>query len=78
MLHKLNRGWDPNVQNDYGDSAILAAVERNNIKMVKILLEAGATLDTHDIAGFTPLMVAESDEMISLIKSQVNLSNRIE
>jgi hypothetical protein len=73
VQEKLSIGWDPNVQNEDGISPALKAAERNDLAMLKILIDAGAKVDVSDVNGFTPLKLAqmnENEEMIQLIKDK--------
>jgi len=70
VKQKLLEGWDPNVQNEDGTSPALKAAGRNDLEMLKLLIQAGARVDVADIAGFTPIKLAnmnENKEMIQLI-----------
>lgn len=44
-----------NKRTDLGNSALLTAVETNNLALVKMLVNAGAEIDTKDSFGDTPL-----------------------
>lgn len=58
--------------------ALIDATQKNNIKMVKTLLLAGANVNMQDRGGFTPLMMASMygyrNIVILLLKSGARLS----
>lgn len=54
----LNAGADPNARAILGLTAIYFAVEKNNLDILKLLLEHGADINSADEAGDTPLMEA--------------------
>ena len=45
-------------QGSWGDTAVMIAVAHRRIKILKILLDAGASVDKTEEQGLTPLMVA--------------------
>lgn len=51
-------GCDVNRPNDFGETALMMAVKRNNRKMMEYLLENGANPNISDNLGVTPLMIA--------------------
>jgi len=54
----LERGADPNALAEGGMSALMFAVENNDIILVKMLVLNGADLDLGDAEGTTPLLIA--------------------
>jgi len=54
----LKRGADPNALAEGGMSALMFAVESNDIILVKMLVLNGAEVDLDDAEGTTPLLIA--------------------
>ena len=54
----IEMGCDISKPNDFGETALMMAVKRNNRKMMEYLLENGATPNISDDLGVTPLMIA--------------------
>lgn len=54
----LEMGCNINKPNDFGETALMMAVKRNNRKMMEYLLENGASPNISDNLGVTPLMIA--------------------
>ncbi|CAM9999230.1 unnamed protein product [Ectocarpus fasciculatus] len=54
----LLHGADTNVQNNYGQTALHEAVERDNGVCIEALISAGASTDVKDRTGHTPLHLA--------------------
>lgn len=54
----LERGADPNAIAEGGMSALMFAVESNDLILVKMLVLNGAGLDLSDAEGTTPLLIA--------------------
>ena len=54
----IGMGCDVNRPNDFGETALMMAVKRNNRKMMEYLLENGANPNISDNLGVTPLMIA--------------------
>lgn len=54
----IEMGCDVNRPNDFGETALMMAVKRNNRKMIEYLLENGASPNISDNLGVTPLMIA--------------------
>lgn len=52
----LKRGADPNVADDKGFTPIFEAVTSNNLRMVKVLAEAGADVDARAHDGNRPII----------------------
>ena len=56
-------------RNEDGKTPVHIAAEHNNIIAAEILLESGSKISPNDSEGQTPLDLAESSEMIKLLKS---------
>lgn len=54
----IEMGCDVNRPNDFGETALMMAVKRNNRKMMEYLLKNGANPNISDNLGVTPLMIA--------------------
>ena len=54
----IEMGCDVNRPNDFGETALMMVVKRNNRKMMEYLLENGANPNISDNLGVTPLMIA--------------------
>lgn len=54
----IEMGCNINKPNDFGETALMMAVKRNNRKMMEYLLKSGASPNISDDLGVTPLMVA--------------------
>ena len=54
----IEMGCDVNRPNDFGETALMMAVKRNNRKMMEYLLENSANPNISDNLGVTPLMIA--------------------
>jgi hypothetical protein len=58
----LRTGSDPNEADEDGWTALHAAAVFNHLQIVKLLLQAGAAVDTRTHRGFTPLLNAARAE----------------
>ncbi len=54
----LRRGEDINARDEYGCSALHAAIESQQCEIALMLIEAGALLDVKDRCGRTPASIA--------------------
>jgi ankyrin repeat protein len=54
----INTGYNINEQTDLGTTSVMIAVNRNDINMLKILINAGAKLDICNCFGDTALSLA--------------------
>ena len=54
----IEMGCDVNRPNDFGETALMMAVKRNNRKMMEYLLENSANPNISDNLGVTPLMIS--------------------
>ncbi len=73
----IAKGCDVNEQGELGQSSVLAAVDRNDLLMLTILIEAGAKLDAKDSFGESALSVAKENgylEIVSLIEKTLGTS----
>ena len=61
----LAAGIDVNAVNDDGETALHGAAFRGSNEIVQLLVDRGATLDVQNTLGFTPLMIANGDQIIS-------------
>jgi ankyrin repeat protein len=59
----LELGADVNAVNDNGDTALHGAAHRASNVIVQLLIDKGARLDVKNKGGFTPLMVANGDQL---------------
>jgi ankyrin repeat protein len=68
-------------QNENGESALIMAVRKNNTKVVSLLVKAaGASLDIQDKYGYSALMWAKNEEIISLLLqagANTDLQNKV-
>ena len=77
----LSEGWDPNVCNQDGITPAHKAAERNDLAMLKLLIDAGAKVDVQDFSGITPLKYAQfhkNEKMIQLIENTIQASAKSE
>uniref|UniRef100_A0A6G6AB86 Ankyrin repeat-containing protein n=1 Tax=Borely moumouvirus TaxID=2712067 RepID=A0A6G6AB86_9VIRU len=64
----LDKGYDPN-NKLYGDPPIMFAMNnKENIKIINLLLEYGADINQYDDKGWTPLMLSIFNMKIDVIK----------
>jgi ankyrin repeat protein len=62
-------GADVNAQNDAGRTPLHSAVlHHENVDFVKVLLEHGAKLDVKDVKRKTARMLAQSTEIVALLR----------
>lgn len=54
----INNGGCPNAQNEDGKTPLMAVADGGNARLVKLLLEKGASVDVKDKDGMTALMYA--------------------
>ena len=57
VRHKLDRGVDPNFQDDYGDTALMRAAKGGFFDTVELLLECGAVPNIQNKNGSTALII---------------------
>lgn len=70
----LAKGSDPNATDRNGGTALIWAVARGDIDAVRLLIDAGAAVNTEDSHGMTALEMARSkhrDEIVALLKSSL-------
>ena len=68
MQHLIDAGAELDLQNKYGYTAVMLALNNNSSNAVSLLLEKGAALDTVKHTGHTPLTVCSSQETIKLLR----------
>jgi len=79
----IMQGFSPNVQNKYGDTALIAACAGNQPAIVRYLLRKGADPNFPNYDGTTPLMVASyygNIEIVNLLLvagADVNIKNEL-
>jgi ankyrin repeat protein len=69
---------DVNEQNENGDYAVVCVAQRNDLRMIKMLVEHGARLDIQDGSGRTPLGYAKkynNAELITFITDNLARNN---
>jgi uncharacterized protein len=64
-----------NVQNSYGRTALMIAVERGHREVVELLLAAGADAKVIDIEGFTASHHAHEMGQLEIAKTLFNHQN---
>ncbi len=65
----LERGADPNAQNDAGDTPLHEAVRNRNSWIISLLLSAGASLESKNIKEQTPIDLASLYGHMTLSKA---------
>ncbi|KAK2747834.1 hypothetical protein FQN55_004710 [Onygenales sp. PD_40] len=73
----LERGANPDYQNEFGHSPLLVAVRRNNSALVNLLVNHGASINIEDSRLETPLSSAVMHEHGVMIKPLVELGANI-
>lgn len=69
-----NKRFDVEILDEFGNSATIKAAEVNNVEILKVLIDAGATVDIQNDIGYSPLSWAErhkNQEMVNLIESRI-------
>ena len=72
IVHEIlsKEGLDPNVQDNYGQTALMYAVKRNKIKIVKQMLNLwNIDLNQTDNAGRTALVHAYNKGFLQIVES---------
>ncbi len=64
----LKKGADPNIQNEYGNTALIWASCNDHIEMVRLLLEAGADPNIQNEYGKTALIWASCKGHIEIVR----------
>ena len=74
----LEKGGDPNIVTDTGQSLLLIAAVEKHPEIVKLLLARGANPDSADRHGQTPVFFAaynqDLDSVAALIKAEANVN----
>ncbi len=69
----LKSGADPNASGEYGERPVQIAINCRNSEIIKLLLEAGASLDRNDGEGRNAWKIAEivhfSDQLQRIVSS---------
>lgn len=60
LAQLLNKNLDINKTDNDGKTALLLAIENQNVKTIEFLLKNGAEVNIQDKEGFSPLMIATS------------------
>ena len=66
----LDKKYNPNVQNKYGNTALHFAMKNNNEEIIKLLLSNGAKINIKNRKGFTPYDLASKE-----IRKEFKLDN---
>lgn len=66
----LNKKYNPNEQNKYGDTALHLSMKNKNIEIIKLLLDKGADITIKNKKGITPYDLASKE-----IKNEFKLDN---
>ena len=72
----LDRGANVNIQNNYGQTALIVASRKGRIDIVESLLDSGADPNIRNNDGGTALMIAEReghDDIAELIYDHITL-----
>ena len=64
----LDRGANPDIQDNDGDTALIIASSRGYRKIVKLLLENGSNVDIINNKGYTALSLASSREYEDIVE----------
>ena len=65
----LSNGIDVDAHNQFGKTALMMAVESNQMEMVNLLLTTGASINKRTLAGCTALTFAAENGHIAIINS---------
>ena len=68
----INSGYDLNISDDDGDTALIEATFYNNIEIVELLLNAGADIDKQSNKGNTALIHAAYYNNVEIVKLLLN------
>ena len=68
VARKHLHGCDVDAKNKYGNSPLHDAISKDNVHLVKLLVDAGCNVDAKNQYGIAPLDEAVSSEDIQLIK----------
>jgi len=76
------RGADMNIQDKYGNTALIKALNSGYTDVAKLLIEAGANINAKNNSDSTALMVAAEDghqdivELLVISKADMNIQNK--
>lgn len=76
----IAKGVNINETNDKGESALLAAAARNDLKIVKLLVNYNVIVNVEDVYGLTPIKWAKhynNVEMIELLERKLNKKDEV-
>ncbi len=68
MLLLLERGANPNARDEYGNTALIGAIQSGNIEVVQLLLNKGANLNVRSNTWHTALMEAVRHEHTDIVR----------
>lgn len=72
----LRCGIDVNLTDDYGQTALHAAVQKSHYGIIKLLLERGANMHKPDPSGWTPIAIAQKHRETDICDLLLNYENR--
>jgi ankyrin repeat protein len=81
LLIEHGYGVDIDIQDDDGFTALMYACDKNNIEIVKLLIENGSAINIQNNDGFTALMYACEKDNIEIVKlliendADINIQN---
>ena len=58
VIYLVDKGSNLNIQDEYGETALICVCRIDDIETAKILVDKGANLDLQDKDGWTALMFA--------------------
>ena len=64
----IDKGALINIQNEYGDTALMIAIDKNNTEICKLLIENRALLNIQNEDGDTALMIAIQNDSTEICK----------
>lgn len=73
----LNKGFDPNITIQSGDTALMAAANQGHVDILAILLQSGAVINNKNRDGLTALMMAASEGRADAVKFLAERSGEI-
>jgi hypothetical protein len=73
----LQKGVDPNLQDSSGNTALMGAVRKGDVRIVKILLGNGAFVDIKNNRGLSVLDMTKNLQIIALLKGPTSVSEPV-